>query len=99
MDPEYWGDPETFRPARFLVKDRDSFRLEKKEQFIPFGFGKRACMGENMAKAELFLFVTGILQRLNVKKSKNHPVPSEKNVYYGFTLAPEPFYVQFESRE
>ena len=99
MDPEYWGDPESFRPSRFLIKDGDSFKLEKKEQFVPFGFGKRVCMGENMAKAELFLFVTGILKRMIVKKPKDHPIPDPKNIHFGFTLAPEPFHVQFESRE
>ena len=68
MDKKFWGDPENFRPSRFLSKDG---KFEKKEQFIPFGFGKRVCMGENMAKAELFLFVTGILQRMTVNKTED----------------------------
>lgn len=36
MDPNYWGDPEVFRPERFLNPD-GSFR--KDERHIPFGKG------------------------------------------------------------
>ena len=99
MDPEYWGDPQTFRPSRFLKKDlNDQWKIEKKERFIPFGFGKRVCMGENLAKAELWLFATAILQRFTVKKPEDHPIPDPKNDIAGLTRSPQPFYVQFESR-
>lgn len=37
MDPEYWGDPENFRPERFINAD-GTFR--KDERMIPFGKGK-----------------------------------------------------------
>jgi methyl farnesoate epoxidase/farnesoate epoxidase len=56
MDPEYWGDPEAFRPERFL--DPATGSLIRKERFVPFGFGKRVCMGESLAKSELFLFTS-----------------------------------------
>lgn len=36
MDPEYWGDPENFRPERFINAD-GTFR--KDERMIPFGKG------------------------------------------------------------
>lgn len=39
MDPEYWKDPETFRPERFL--DHSGENLIKEERLIPFGLGER----------------------------------------------------------
>ena len=75
------------------------FKLEKKERFIPYGFGKRVCMGENLAKAELWLFLTSILQKFTIKLPKNHPVPNPQDDIAGLTRSPQPFYVHIESRE
>ena len=42
QDSEVWGDPENFRPDRFLGPDG---KLKLKENFIPFGIGKnRDCI-------------------------------------------------------
>ncbi len=48
MDPTYWGDPESFRPERFI--DPSSNTLLRHERFMPFGHGKRICMGESLAR-------------------------------------------------
>jgi methyl farnesoate epoxidase/farnesoate epoxidase len=37
MDKKYWGDPEAFRPERFLDSNG---KFVKPERVIPFGFGK-----------------------------------------------------------
>ena len=37
-DPEYFGDPENFRPERFLTPEGD---LRKDEHCVPFSVGKR----------------------------------------------------------
>ena len=36
-DPDYWHDPEIFKPERFL---NESGEVIKEERFIPFGVGK-----------------------------------------------------------
>jgi cytochrome P450 len=41
---EIWGDPEVFRPSRFLSKD--GLSAVRHEALLPFGTGKRACIGE-----------------------------------------------------
>lgn len=37
MDPAVWGDPNTFRPDRFLTADQSQLG---KDWSLPFGFGK-----------------------------------------------------------
>ncbi|XP_013774211.1 cytochrome P450 2U1-like [Limulus polyphemus] len=63
-DPKYWPEPEKFDPSRFLSSDG---KVVKRESFIPFSIGKRICLGETLAKMELFLFFTAILQQFHIK--------------------------------
>jgi len=39
MDPKVWGDPENFRPERFLDEDNNVIR---RNDIIPFGLGRRS---------------------------------------------------------
>ncbi|KAK2885261.1 hypothetical protein Q8A67_016098 [Cirrhinus molitorella] len=57
---EHWKYPDTFNPENFL-DDNDFF---KPESFLPFSLGPRVCLGETLAKTELFLFLTSLLQRI-----------------------------------
>ncbi|XP_065309031.1 cytochrome P450 2D14-like [Dermacentor albipictus] len=59
-DPEFWREPHTFDPTRFLAEDG---RPERKDAFLPFGLGKRICIGESLAKTQMFVFVTELLKR------------------------------------
>lgn len=70
-DPKVWGDPEVFRPERFLTPDLKTF--VKHEALIPFSVGKRECIGKRLAMDSLFLFATNIFQRFSVEFDKNGP--------------------------
>lgn len=93
MDSEFWKDPEVFRPERFL---NDSGELKNIERLLPFGAGRRKCLGDQLAKACIFTFYVGILQKFNLKAFENeHP---SLELLPGITLSPRPYKVIFEKR-
>ncbi|KAM5164333.1 cytochrome P450 2K4-like [Mantella aurantiaca] len=58
-DKEHFEKPEDFYPQHFLDSEGN---FVYNEAFIPFSAGKRSCAGEILAKMELFLFFTTLLQ-------------------------------------
>jgi cytochrome P450 len=73
-DKATWGDPETFRPERFLSPAGD--KVMRHEALIPFSYGKRVCLGEALAKHELFLFLVSTFQQFLVTQDPSSPPPS-----------------------
>jgi cytochrome P450 len=58
--PNFWEDPESFRPARF---SRDNEAKQNRFSYLPFGAGPRLCIGSNFATIEALLIMTMITQR------------------------------------
>ncbi|XP_063769942.1 cytochrome P450 1A1-like isoform X2 [Pseudophryne corroboree] len=67
-DPALWVEPSCFKPERFLDKE-GKFDKQLAQNVIPFGLGVRKCLGEEVARNELFLMLTLILQRLRLEKN------------------------------
>jgi cytochrome P450 family 49 subfamily A len=49
--PDYFPDPDTFKPERWLVKDGSY----KAFPLMPFGYGARMCAGKRFAEQEIYL--------------------------------------------
>jgi cytochrome P450 len=93
-DREHWSDPEVFRPERFLDTDG---KFVKDEWLIPFGVGKRVCLGEILARNMLFLIFTTLMQEFTFRTPEEDPYPTTDTLP-GFTAAPTSFRVQATER-
>lgn len=100
MDPQFWDEPDIFRPDRFLNEDG---KFYKPDAFIPFqtgGFvltflwlfyfipnfsGKRMCVGDELARMFLVFFGGTLIQNFDI--SVVDPVDLRGDC--GITLTPK----------
>ncbi|XP_058043381.1 cytochrome P450 2J2-like [Ahaetulla prasina] len=64
LDPEQWETPEEFNPNHFLDKDG---KFIDREEFLPFGMGERVCVGQQLARIEVFIFLTSLLRAFSFR--------------------------------
>lgn len=96
MDSEIFPDPFVFKPERFL-DENGKCQGEQKDKLIPFSIGKRSCLGESLAKMELFLFLTRFLQRFEIKPENPERLPTLEPIL-GLTNMPKDFKIDFVKR-
>ncbi|XP_058164838.1 cytochrome P450 2D17-like isoform X1 [Dasypus novemcinctus] len=86
-DETVWEKPHRFHPEHFLDAQG---RFVKQEAFLPFSAGRRACLGEPLARMELFLFFTCLLQRFSFSVPAGQPPPSTHG-NYAVLVTPTPY--------
>ena len=96
-DPKHFHQPEIFNPYRFLDEE-GQLLLNQQAFFLPFSTGGRRCLGATLAKAELFMFLGCLLQRLHFQLPTNSE-PLNLDGTYGLALKPHPFKVRVEARK
>ncbi|CAJ1060176.1 cytochrome P450 2J6-like [Xyrichtys novacula] len=85
-DESMWETPHSFNPQHFLDQDG---QFRKREAFLPFSAGKRVCIGEQLARMELFLFFTSLLQRFSFSPCDGEKPSLEFKL--GGTRSPKPY--------
>ena len=62
--PEFWDEPDAFKPDRFAPGRRDAI---PDLAFMPFGAGRRTCIGNHFAMQEQVSVLATILQRFRLE--------------------------------
>ncbi|XP_070570434.1 cytochrome P450 2U1-like [Ptychodera flava] len=94
MDEKFWEQPDKFDPNRMLDANNEVIRPVS---FLPFAIGPRACLGEQLAKAELFIFFTTLLHRYEFAVPTGERPPTDEP-HFGISLTPKPFKVSIKRR-
>lgn len=68
-NPRFWPEPEEFRPERWM----GSTKGQVKYSYLPFGAGKRSCIGGAMSQVENTLALSILLRRFRPEYMGNEP--------------------------
>jgi cytochrome P450 len=67
---KYWEQPEAFRPERF---EAGAIKKRAKYSYLPFGAGKRFCVGGQMAQMEATLALSQMVRRFRAEYIGKNP--------------------------
>jgi cytochrome P450 len=81
-DERWWPDPEVFDPSRF---EGDAGKGRPRSAYLPFGGGRRICIGQSFALMEMVLMASIMSQRFTFDVLPDHPVELEATL----TLRPK----------
>ncbi|XP_038146931.1 cytochrome P450 2F2-like isoform X2 [Cyprinodon tularosa] len=89
-----WKFPHEFNPENFLNEQGE---FVKPEAFMPFSAGPRMCLGEGLARMELFLIMVTLLKKFKFIWPEDAGEPDFTPVY-GVTLTPKPYHMKVQLR-
>ncbi|VDI80749.1 cytochrome P450, family 2, subfamily J [Mytilus galloprovincialis] len=84
---ETFPNSDEFNPDRFIDADGN---LHSQEKILAFSAGRRVCLGESLARMELFLYLTSMVQRYEFLSPEGQDPPSTKG-HLGITRTPLPY--------
>ncbi|NXA81921.1 CP3AD protein, partial [Thryothorus ludovicianus] len=71
-DPDYWPNPDEFRPERFSKENKESI---DPYTYLPFGAGPRNCIGMRFALLILKVAIVSLLQHFTFQTCKETQIP------------------------
>ncbi|XP_043837559.1 cytochrome P450 1B1 [Dromiciops gliroides] len=95
-DPSKWQNPEDFNPARFL-DNKGFIDKDMASGVMIFSLGKRRCIGEELSKIQLFLFIAILAHQCNFLANPDED--GEMNFSYGLTIKPQSFTINVTLRD
>lgn len=69
-NPEYFVEPDSFKPERFQSEQQQSTEKINPFAFIPFSAGPRNCIGQKFAMYEMKCILSKILRNFEVFLTK-----------------------------
>ncbi|OWK57867.1 Cytochrome P450 3A40 [Lonchura striata] len=84
-DPQYWPEPDEFRPERFSKESKEGI---DPYTFLPFGAGPRNCIGMRFALLVVKVAVVVLLQNFSFRPCKDTPMRICGDVSHYLPLTP-----------
>ncbi|XP_006215059.1 cytochrome P450 2F5 [Vicugna pacos] len=94
-DPSQFLTPQEFNPEHFLDASQS---FKKSPAFMPFSAGRRLCLGESLARMELFLYFTAILQNFSLQPLGAPEDIDLTPISSGLGNLPRPFQLRLRAR-
>nr|XP_043608434.1 demethylepipodophyllotoxin synthase-like [Erigeron canadensis] len=79
-DPNVWSDPFEFQPERFLTSKKDVDVKGQHYELIPFGSGRRICVGISFALQAMPLILASILHGFEFQKPSNEEIDMTESI-------------------
>ncbi|KAK3106352.1 hypothetical protein FSP39_018275 [Pinctada imbricata] len=95
LDRQLWRSPTEFKPERFLDQDGN---IDNKiaDNVMSFGTGRRRCIGEQLARSNIFVFLTSLLQRCKIIQPEDEECDFEGKLT--LTYVPNTFKIKVRER-
>jgi len=108
MDTKSWVRPEEFRPERFLEEEKDlagfvmnpeshATRGPEAYKFLPYGTGRRMCVGSGLGRVVMMLKVATYLHCFTFLAVDGQQINTAEE-HFGVTLVPNEYQVQLKAR-
>lgn len=96
-DPNNWKKPMEFDPHLHFLDEND--QIKKTTSYGPFGFGRRICMGDQLAKNHMFLIASRLLQKVRVEKLPDVNYNLDCDPSMDMVMVPLPFHIRIVPRD
>ena len=95
IDPKHWNEPNKFKPERFIGLNG---KVTKHDAQMPFGIGPRICLGEPLARMELFLVFANMIQKFKFEREYPSFRHSFERKPMRITSSPESYKLRIKRR-